>query len=360
MVFTNSSSQFHHNQDQNDDISVFLRQILHRSSPSSSILQPQTITGPSPIFSGSHRISHEYLSGVVLPPSNGGFSVPAGSNLSAESLSGSVQLPSSDNNDFAEDNECNSQEGNEVVVEEAEAAEKQSQSRNQSKRSRAAEVHNLSEKRRRSRINEKMKALQNLIPNSNKTDKASMLDEAIEYLKQLQLQVQMLSLRNGLSLHPSCLPGGQEILHPSQLSQLGINFDNSSGFYDISMPPNALNSIPETSNTIPNLPNENNSSARPSLPFSARPSLPVSFGGTNSVGMSFSNESCMPASIRPFQPRNSPQAVCSEQDYSSSVVDQTRPGHNPVEQMQQKHGSEETLLENISAQNQLISSNFSG
>ncbi|XP_057545273.1 transcription factor SPATULA-like isoform X2 [Amaranthus tricolor] len=299
MVFTNSSSsQSHHNQDQNDDISVFLRQILHRSSPS-SILQPQPITGPSPIFSSSHRISHEYLSGVILPPSNGCFSVPAGSNLSAESLSDSVQLPSSDNNDFAEDNECNSQEGNEVVVEEAEAAEKQSQSRNQSKRSRAAEVHNLSEKRRRSRINEKMKALQNLIPNSNKTDKASMLDEAIEYLKQLQLQVQMLSLRNGLSLHPTCLPGGQEILHPSQLSQLGINFDNSSGFYDISMPPNALNSIPDTSNTIPNLSNQNNSSAKPSLP--------VSFGGTNSVGMSFSTESCMPASIRPFQPRNSPQ-----------------------------------------------------
>ncbi|KAG8077149.1 hypothetical protein GUJ93_ZPchr0006g44045 [Zizania palustris] len=37
-----------------------------------------------------------------------------------------------------------------------------------SKRSRAAEVHNLSEKRRRSKINEKMKALQSLIPNSNK------------------------------------------------------------------------------------------------------------------------------------------------------------------------------------------------
>ncbi|XP_051124519.1 transcription factor SPATULA-like [Andrographis paniculata] len=71
-----------------------------------------------------------------------------------------------------------------------------------SKRSRAAEVHNLSEKRRRSRINEKLKALQTLIPNSNKTDKASMLDEAIEYLKQLQLQVQMLTMRNGLSLHP--------------------------------------------------------------------------------------------------------------------------------------------------------------
>ncbi|KAI5393184.1 hypothetical protein KIW84_060348 [Lathyrus oleraceus] len=64
-------------------------------------------------------------------------------------------------------------------------------SRSSSKRSRAAEFHNLSEKRRRSKINEKLKALQNLIPNSNKTDKASMLDEAIEYLKQLQLQVQV-------------------------------------------------------------------------------------------------------------------------------------------------------------------------
>ncbi|KAM0943509.1 putative transcription factor bHLH family [Dioscorea sansibarensis] len=86
------------------------------------------------------------------------------------------------------------------------------------KRSRAAEVHNLSEKRRRSRINEKMKALQNLIPNSNKTDKASMLDEAIEYLKQLQLQVQILSMRNGLSLHPTYLPENLQLMQqPSQM-----------------------------------------------------------------------------------------------------------------------------------------------
>ncbi|KAH9320822.1 hypothetical protein KI387_015461, partial [Taxus chinensis] len=74
-----------------------------------------------------------------------------------------------------------------------------------SKRSRAAEVHNLSEKRRRNRINEKMKALQNLIPNSNKTDKASMLDEAIDYLKKLQLQVQILSARSGIDLSSMCM-----------------------------------------------------------------------------------------------------------------------------------------------------------
>ncbi|GAB2270049.1 hypothetical protein Dimus_004963 [Dionaea muscipula] len=57
------------------------------------------------------------------------------------------------------------------------------------RRGRAAATHNQSERRRRDRINQKMKALQKLVPNANKTDKASMLDEVIEYLKQLQAQV---------------------------------------------------------------------------------------------------------------------------------------------------------------------------
>lgn len=77
-----------------------------------------------------------------------------------------------------------------------------------SKRSRAAEVHNLSERRRRDRINEKMRALQELIPNCNKVDKASMLDEAIEYLKALQLQVQIMSMGAGLYMPHMMLPTG--------------------------------------------------------------------------------------------------------------------------------------------------------
>ncbi|KFK28388.1 hypothetical protein AALP_AA8G508500 [Arabis alpina] len=85
--------------------------------------------------------------------------------------------------------------------------------RNSLKRNIDAQFHNLSEKRRRSKINEKMKALQKLIPNSNKTDKASMLDEAIEYLKQLQLQVQTLAVMNGLGLNPMRLP---PVLLPTQ------------------------------------------------------------------------------------------------------------------------------------------------
>uniref|UniRef100_R7W1I4 Transcription factor bHLH82 n=1 Tax=Aegilops tauschii TaxID=37682 RepID=R7W1I4_AEGTA len=47
---------------------------------------------------------------------------------------------------------------------------------------------------RRERIAERMKALQELVPSANKTDKASMLDEIIDYVKFLQLQVKVLSM----------------------------------------------------------------------------------------------------------------------------------------------------------------------
>ncbi|XP_069155899.1 transcription factor PIF4 isoform X1 [Solanum lycopersicum] len=76
---------------------------------------------------------------------------------------------------------------------------KSAQKSGTARRSRAAEVHNLSERRRRDRINEKMKALQELLPHSTKTDKASMLDEAIEYLKSLQMQLQMMWMGSGMA-----------------------------------------------------------------------------------------------------------------------------------------------------------------
>uniref|UniRef100_A0A7N0U7H2 BHLH domain-containing protein n=1 Tax=Kalanchoe fedtschenkoi TaxID=63787 RepID=A0A7N0U7H2_KALFE len=95
-----------------------------------------------------------------------------------------------------------------------------------SKRSRAAEVHNLSERRRRDRINEKMRALQELIPNCNKVDKASMLDEAIEYLKTLQLQVQMMSMGSGLCMPPMMLP---HAAHLPRFSPMGVGMGMGMG-----------------------------------------------------------------------------------------------------------------------------------
>ncbi|XP_050236114.1 transcription factor HFR1 [Mercurialis annua] len=56
------------------------------------------------------------------------------------------------------------------------------------------ETSSLSEKKRRKKINQKMRALQALIPNSHKVDKVSVLDNAIEHVKTLQLQLQMMSM----------------------------------------------------------------------------------------------------------------------------------------------------------------------
>uniref|UniRef100_A0A2N9GE00 BHLH domain-containing protein n=1 Tax=Fagus sylvatica TaxID=28930 RepID=A0A2N9GE00_FAGSY len=106
----------------------------------------------------------------------------------------------------ADDADCNSED---VEFESADT-KKQVRGSTSTKRSRAAEVHNLSERRRRDRINEKMRALQELIPRCNKSDKASMLDEAIEYLKSLQLQVQMMSM--GCGMVPMMFPGVQQYM----------------------------------------------------------------------------------------------------------------------------------------------------
>ncbi|XP_072976525.1 transcription factor PHYTOCHROME INTERACTING FACTOR-LIKE 15-like isoform X2 [Typha angustifolia] len=138
------------------------------------------------------------------------------------------------------------------------------------KRSRAAEVHNMSERRRRDRINEKMRALQELIPNCNKvysfllllsifaiaegeiisfynssshllkTDKASMLEEAIEYLKTLQLQVQIMSMGSGIYMPPMMLSPGMPHMrapcmpHFSPMGMgMGMGMGYGMGMYDM-------------------------------------------------------------------------------------------------------------------------------
>ncbi|XP_021907160.1 transcription factor PIF1-like isoform X1 [Carica papaya] len=115
---------------------------------------------------------------------------------------------------------------------------KQARGSTSTKRSRAAEVHNLSERRRRDRINEKMRALQELIPRCNKSDKASMLDEAIEYLKSLQLQVQMMSM--GCGLVPMMFPGVQQYIPPMGMG-VGMGMGMEMGMSRPVMPfPNVL------------------------------------------------------------------------------------------------------------------------
>ncbi|KAK4765853.1 hypothetical protein SAY87_007495 [Trapa incisa] len=138
----------------------------------------------------------------------------------------------------ADDGDCQSED---VDLEYADG-KKYARGSTSTKRSRAAEVHNMSERRRRDRINEKMRALQELIPHCNKADKASMLDEAIEYLKSLQLQVQMMSM--GCGMVPMMIPGVPMYM-PNMSMGMGMGMGMEMGMNRPMMPfPNVLANSP--------------------------------------------------------------------------------------------------------------------
>ncbi|KAL5205399.1 hypothetical protein ABZP36_033608 [Zizania latifolia] len=76
----------------------------------------------------------------------------------------------------------------------------------------SAGVHNLTEKRRRFKITEKLKTLQQLVPGCDKSDQASTLDQTILYMKSLQHQVNAMSVvgsgmaRQPPTMYPQYLP----------------------------------------------------------------------------------------------------------------------------------------------------------
>ncbi|XP_051146661.1 transcription factor bHLH84 [Andrographis paniculata] len=57
----------------------------------------------------------------------------------------------------------------------------------------ATDPQSLYARKRRERINERLRVLQNLVPNGTKVDISTMLEEAVQYVKFLQLQIKMLS-----------------------------------------------------------------------------------------------------------------------------------------------------------------------
>ncbi|KAI3962391.1 hypothetical protein MKW92_034529 [Papaver armeniacum] len=57
----------------------------------------------------------------------------------------------------------------------------------------ATDPQSLYARKRRERINERLRILQNLVPNGTKVDISTMLEEAVEYVKFLQLQIKLLS-----------------------------------------------------------------------------------------------------------------------------------------------------------------------
>ncbi|XP_010548717.1 PREDICTED: transcription factor PIF1-like [Tarenaya hassleriana] len=86
------------------------------------------------------------------------------------------------------------------------------------RRYRSAQVHNLAERRRRGNINDKLRALKEVMPHCNKSDKASVLDEAAEYTRCLQLQVQMMSMGyHGMHQYMQLMPMGMNLPMPAMV-----------------------------------------------------------------------------------------------------------------------------------------------
>ncbi|KHG11679.1 Transcription factor SPATULA -like protein [Gossypium arboreum] len=221
-----------------EEISTILNQLLHNSSSSSS--------SSSSCMQFKGKNIHSFPSqvpGISTPAANSGsgMGIPVmdryrlgglavriesepGVNISdPETYFGANVKDSADN---ALSSACDFSYDSEKVPDASEVPSNQERPRSSSKRSRAAEVHNLSEKRRRSRINEKMKALQNLIPNSNK----------------------MLSMRNGLSLYPMCLPGVPQSM---QMPPTGLGYDEGHGFFSPNIGAGTFSSNEERSMNTP-------------------------------------------------------------------------------------------------------------
>ncbi|KAH9614912.1 hypothetical protein KSS87_018258 [Heliosperma pusillum] len=371
--FTPTTTTLTSSSSEPDDISAFLRHLVHRSSaPSTSSPSPSPFhpTLPSHTIIGSHACDNNNnnnnnninnsstpltcsLSSPPFPPTanfSGSDRITSSPTGGYFPVSGGSHLSS--NIDYTDYCDYESEEG----AEGAATDEQRSLSRHQSKRTRAAEVHNLSEK----------------------TDKASMLDEAIEYLKQLQLQVQlkllanhytvfhapaveMLSMRNGMSLNPMCLPEDQGITNATQLSQIGMhNLNSRSASFDHISITNALNIIPDTSHSTFNLVNQCSSSTIPTLSS-------LSNVSKSKMTDTLEQDSCVHSNFQRFQSQNlgHGKSLPATLPHSFGAENSNMERHNTLESQSQTYygsGSQGIVLENMMEHKsqQTDSSIFSG
>ncbi|KAL5209400.1 hypothetical protein ABZP36_005023 [Zizania latifolia] len=87
---------------------------------------------------------------------------------------------------------CCTSENDSIASQESPVAAKPNGKAQSSHRS-ATDPQSLYARKRREKINERLKILQNLVPNGTKVDISTMLEEAMHYVKFLQLQIKLLS-----------------------------------------------------------------------------------------------------------------------------------------------------------------------
>ncbi|KAM3305010.1 transcription factor bHLH84 [Capsicum chacoense] len=98
-------------------------------------------------------------------------------------------------NQIGQSSSCCSSEDDSNASQELKGGAISSNTKGKSRASRGAatDPQSLYARRRRERINERLRILQNLVPNGTKVDISTMLEEAVTYVKFLQLQIKLLS-----------------------------------------------------------------------------------------------------------------------------------------------------------------------
>ncbi|CAF2278998.1 hypothetical protein HID58_015472 [Brassica napus] len=154
------------------------------------------------------------------------------------------------------------------------------------RRGQATDPHSIAERLRRERIAERMKALQELVPNGNKTDKASMLDEIIDYVKFLQLQVKVLSM--------SRLGGAAYV--SSQISEAGGSHESASSAVAGGNQPtgNSNDGLTMTEHQVAKLMEEDMGSAMQYLQGKGLCLMPISLATAISTATSHTRNSLIP------------------------------------------------------------------
>uniref|UniRef100_A0A0A9D175 BHLH domain-containing protein n=1 Tax=Arundo donax TaxID=35708 RepID=A0A0A9D175_ARUDO len=132
---------------------------------------------PIPTFISHNQMAVSEAQGALIPPK-----ISSSIHENKNECPVNHEYPVSHSSDVLA--QANSANGNGVGV----------KPRVRARRGQATDPHSIAERLRREKISERMKNLQDLVPNSNKADKSSMLDEIIDYVKFLQLQVKVLSM----------------------------------------------------------------------------------------------------------------------------------------------------------------------
>ncbi|KAB2636023.1 transcription factor bHLH85-like [Pyrus ussuriensis x Pyrus communis] len=79
--------------------------------------------------------------------------------------------------------------------------------KSRARRGSATDPQSLYARKRREKINERLRVLQGLVPNGTKVDISTMLEEAVHYVKFLQLQIKLLSSDDMWMYAPICYNG---------------------------------------------------------------------------------------------------------------------------------------------------------